>query len=178
MRRYSYPEPKLASGAAQIGNIILRKEEIPMLTRRNLVVAAALTTLAAVTWAQSPAKSVLKTSAFEINRLDDKPAKYGSKRQLFDGRTAMLDQFECHVTTVNPGDATHPPVPQAEEELVIVKDGTVEAQINGQPQRIGAGSVLFVAGGDLHGVKNVGEKPAVYYVIRWSVAGTAKTNAN
>jgi XRE family transcriptional regulator, regulator of sulfur utilization len=149
-----------------------------MLTRREWVVTAiALTTLAAVTWAQSPAKPVLKTSVFELNKTEDKPAKYGSKRQLFDGRTAMLDQLECHVTTINPGDTTHPPVPQSEEELVIVKDGTVEAQINGQPQRISAGSVLFVAGGDLHGVINVGEKPAVYYVVRWSASGMPKTNA-
>ena len=77
--------------------------------------------------AQSPTKPILKTSVYELNRIEDQSAKYGSKRQLFDGRTAMLDQLECHVTTVNPGDATHPPVPQAEEELVIVKDGTVEA---------------------------------------------------
>jgi mannose-6-phosphate isomerase-like protein (cupin superfamily) len=148
---------------------------MPMLTRRELVLAVvALTTLAAVAWAQSPVKPVLKTSVFALDKIEDKPARYGSKRQLFDGRTAMLDQLECHVTTVNPGDATHPPIPQAEDELVIVKDGTVEAQVNGQPQRIYAGSVLFVAGGDLHGVKNIGEKPAVYYVIRWSAAGMPK----
>jgi quercetin dioxygenase-like cupin family protein len=149
-----------------------------MLTRRELVsvAAVALTTLAAVTWAQSPAKAVLKTSVFELDKIEDKPAKYGSKRQLFDGRTATLEQLECHVTTVNPGDATHPPIPQAEDELVIVKEGTVEAQVNGQPQRIGAGSVLFVAGGDLHGVKNVGEKPAVYYVVRWSASGISRKN--
>ncbi len=150
-----------------------------MLTRRELVsiAAVALTTFAAVTSAQSPAKPVVKISVFELDRIEDKPAKYGSKRQLFDGRTATLDMLECHVTTVNPGEATHPPVPQAEDELVIVKDGTVEAQVNGQPQRIGAGSVLFVAGGDLHGVKNIGEKPATYYVIRWSAYGTSKKNA-
>ena len=148
-----------------------------MITRRELVVAAAaLMTFAAITWAQSPTKPILKTSVYELNRIEDQSAKYGSKRQLFDGRTAMLDQLECHITTVNPGDTTHPPVPQAEEELVIVKDGTVEAQINGQPQRISAGSVLFVAGGDMHGVKNVGEKPAVYYVVRWSASGMPKKN--
>jgi hypothetical protein len=36
----------------------------------------------------------------------------------------------------------------------------------------------FVRGdGDLHGVKNVGEIPAVFYVIRWSASGMLKTNA-
>ena len=53
---------------------------------------------------------------------------------------------------------------------MIVKEGTVEAQVNGQPQKVGPGSVIFAAGGDPHGVKNVGDVPAVYYVIRWTAA--------
>ena len=36
----------------------------------------------------------------------------------------------------------------------------------GQPQRVGPGSVLFAAADDLHGVQNVGDTPATYYVIK------------
>jgi len=49
---------------------------------------------------------------------------------------------------------------QAWDELVIVKEGTVEAQIDGKPHHFAQGSVLFQAANDLHGVKNVGDKPA------------------
>ncbi len=144
-----------------------------MFTRRELAIAsaAALTTLAAVAWAQTPAKPVIKSAVFDVNKIEAQTAKYGSKRQLFDGRTAMLAMLECHISTVNPGDATHPPRPQVDEELVIVKEGTVETQVDGQPQRVGPGSVIFAASGDPHGVKNIGDTPAIYYVIRWTVAG-------
>ena len=144
-----------------------------MLTRRELLLAAASAFIAsvAVAWAQSPAKPVLKSAAYEWDKIDAQPTKYGFKRQVFDGRTAMLDQLECHVTTVNPGQATHPPVSQPADELIIVKEGTLQAQIDGQPQPIGPGSVLFTAANDLHGVKNAGDTPATYYVIKLVAPG-------
>jgi uncharacterized cupin superfamily protein len=148
-----------------------------MVTRRELTVAAvaALTTLAAVAWAQAPAKPIVKSAVFDVNKIESQSAKYGSKRQLFDGRTTMLEMLECHISTVNPGEATHPPRPQADEELVIVKEGTLETQVDGQPQRVGPGSVIFAASGDPHGVKNIGDAPATYYVIRWTAAAAVKT---
>jgi quercetin dioxygenase-like cupin family protein len=85
--------------------------------------------------------------------------------------------LECHATTINPGEASHPPIAQGWDELVIVKEGTVEAQIDGQPQHFGSGSVLFQASGDLHGVKNVGDKPATYYVIKIVPGETGKSGA-
>ena len=146
-----------------------------MLTRRELLLSTASEFIAsvAVAWAQSPDKPALKSAAYEWNKIDVQPTKYGFKRQVFDGHTATLDQLECHVTTVNPGQATHPPVSQPADELIIVKEGTLEAQIDGQPQRVGPGSVLFTAANDLHGVKNAGDSPATYYVIKLVAPGAA-----
>ncbi|HZZ28888.1 MAG TPA: cupin domain-containing protein [Pirellulales bacterium] len=145
-----------------------------MLTKREFVfiVAVALVTFAAVTWAQSPAKPLLKSAAYDWSKTQAQANKTGFKRQFFDGPTATLEQLECHATTVNPGQATHAPVPQPADELIIVKEGTLEAQIDGQPQRVGPGSVLFTAANDLHGVQNVGDTPATYYVIKCVAAGT------
>ncbi len=143
-----------------------------MFTRRELAIAsvAVFTTLVAVAFAQTPAKPVIKTAVFDIDKIESKSAVYGSKKQLFDGRTTMLEMFECHTSTVNPGQATHPPRPQVDEELVIVKEGTLETQVDGQAVRVGPGSVIFAASGDPHGVKNAGDVSATYYVIRWTAA--------
>jgi XRE family transcriptional regulator, regulator of sulfur utilization len=51
--------------------------------------------------------------------------------------------------------------------LVIVKEGNLEVLINDEVQRAGAGSIFFFASNDLHGMRNVGDTPATYFVIRW-----------
>ena len=56
-------------------------------------------------------------------------------------------------------------------ELVIVKEGTVEALVNGKMERLGPGSVIFNASNELHAIRNVGDVPATYHVINWSSPG-------
>jgi quercetin dioxygenase-like cupin family protein len=46
---------------------------------------------------------------------------------------------------VNASDASHGAHRHADDEIVIVKEGTMEVMINGQSSTAGAGSVLFFA---------------------------------
>ncbi len=64
--------------------------------------------------------------------------------------------FECHVTTLNPGEMAHPPHQHPDEELIIVKKGTVESLVNGELKRVGPGSVIFQASNQMHSIQNVG----------------------
>ena len=114
---------------------------------------------------------------------DSAPAKLGSttvtweqiqaNRQLFRNPTATLDELEMHVTHLPPGKSPHAPHKHAEEELVILKEGTLEAMQEGKTRRLGPGAVLFQASNQLHGVKNVGDTQATYYVVRWRSPGMA-----
>lgn len=146
-----------------------------MLTRRDLLVGtlAACTTFVGITLAQSR-KPLMTSSVFDWNAIEVRTTKTGGSRDFFKGPTATLDQLECHVTTINPGEAPHPPHQHAEEELIIVKDGTIEAMQNGATKRAGPGSIVFEASNDLHGLRNVGQTPATYYVIKWFSPGTLK----
>ena len=96
----------------------------------------------------------------------------------FSGRHATLDELECHVTTLKPGATSHAPHKHPNEELVIVKEGTVEALVNGETKRAGAGSVIFNASNQLHAIRNVGDGPATYHVINWSSPGMLKKKGN
>jgi len=146
-----------------------------MITRRDLLIAtvAVGATLGAVTLGQSP-KSLMRSSVFDWNSIEVKTTKTGASRDFFKQQTANLDQLECHVTTINPGEAPHPPHQHPEEELIIVKDGTIEAMQNGTAKRVGAGSLIFEASNDLHGLRNVGPGPATYYVIKYFPPGSLK----
>jgi quercetin dioxygenase-like cupin family protein len=77
-----------------------------------------------------------------------------------------------HITTLKPGEASHPPHQHPNEELLIIREGTVEALVAGEHKRIGPGSIIFQASNQLHNIRNVGDTPATYHVINWKTAAT------
>lgn len=96
----------------------------------------------------------------------------GQRRDVFNAPTATLLELECHVTTLLPGKAAHAPHRHPWEEIIIIKEGTIEVQLNGQVQRVGPGSVLFYAPNDPHGLRNVGDTVASYHVLTWKSRDT------
>ena len=145
-----------------------------MMTRRDVFVAliAVTGTLAVVVAQQPPA--VLKSQVFDWNAMTPKENAYGSSRALVRAPTVTLDELEMHVTTLNPGQTSHAPHKHPNEELIILREGTLETLSLGEWKRVGPGSVIFNASNDLHGVKNVGTVPAVYHVVNWKTAATPK----
>jgi quercetin dioxygenase-like cupin family protein len=103
--------------------------------------------------------------------------KTGEKRQFFDSPTKTLNNLECHVSTLNVGEIAHPPHQHPEEELTIVKEGTVEVLVNGELKRAGAGSIIFQAANTLHNIKNVGTGTATYFALKWKTDKTEKAVA-
>jgi quercetin dioxygenase-like cupin family protein len=124
--------------------------------------------LALMALAQTPAppKPKLGSGVFDWNQLVVKPTKVGARRDVFDAPTATLGNLECHVTTVNPGEAPHAPHRHADEELIVIKEGTLEVMVNGVTRQAGPGSMVFFAANDFHGLRNGGTVPATYYVLR------------
>lgn len=89
------------------------------------------------------------------------------RRQILDGPSVFMDRFEVHATTLKPGMAPHPPHQHdAEEELIIVKEGQVKVTIGEESKVLGPGSVAFAEIGDMHGFENAGTTDATYYVIK------------
>jgi XRE family transcriptional regulator, regulator of sulfur utilization len=143
-----------------------------MITRRDLTVAAiAVACTACVASVASQGKPLIGASVYDWNTIPVKKTNVGEVRSFFRGPTATLDELEVHVTTLNPGEASHPPHRHQNEELVIIKEGTVEALVDGEWKRVGVGSVIFNASNHLHGLRNVGAGPATYHVINWTSPG-------
>jgi quercetin dioxygenase-like cupin family protein len=135
---------------------------------RDVAVAcsAVVLTLTAVA-AQAPAASVLGSTLFDWAALTATPNRTGEVRRVVRAPTATLDELEIHITTLKPGEESHPPHQHLNEEILIVKEGTVEALVDGQLKRGGPGSLIFQASNKLHNIRNVGTVPATYHVINW-----------
>jgi len=117
---------------------------------------------------------VMGSSIFDWTLLPVKKTEKGEVRKVLRAPTATLDELECHVTTLNPGEMAHPAHQHPDEELIIVKEGTVESLVNGELKIVGPGSVIFQAANQMHSIKNVGATPATYHVIKWNSPGMLK----
>lgn len=139
-----------------------------MIDRRDILVAAVTfgATIAVVALAQSAAKPVMHSRVFQWSDMKVEPTKVGARRGVFDAPTATLENFECHVTTLNPGEAPHAAHKHPDEELMIVKEGTLEAVQNGVTNRVEAGGIIFCASNEMHGLRNVGTNRATYFVLK------------
>ena len=144
-----------------------------MITRRDLVAAlvAAGITMACVSVAQESG-GLLDSTAWKWPDMQVKKTDVGELRSVVRQPTRTLDELEMHITTLNPRTASHPPHTHPNEEMVIVKEGTLQAHVNGKEIVVGPGSVLFYASMQPHAVQNIGDTPATYFVINWASPGT------
>jgi quercetin dioxygenase-like cupin family protein len=126
--------------------------------------ASSLATLAAQ-------KQVQKSTVYEWSTADTKPNDWGAVRQVMRTPTPTLDELEIHISTLAPGKSPHAPHQHEHEELLIVKEGTLETFQSGATRRVGPGGIIFQASNELHNVTNIGTTPATYFVIGWTIPG-------
>lgn len=115
---------------------------------------------------KSAAPGMLRSAVYPWTKLEVQPTRTGARRPVFDSMTVTCRNLECHVTTLNPGQAPHPGHRHPDEELIIVKEGVIEVTINGVVRTVGRGSVIFLASNDEHALRNPGDAPATYYIVR------------
>ena len=138
------------------------------------LLAGAVATGTVVTTARAEGTSPPAQLASGVYAWDSLPVEKtasGERRAIFDSATATVDRLETHVTTIDAGKASHAAHKHPDEELIFVREGVIEATINGVAHKAPAGSVIFYASNDLHGMRNAGEGPASYFVLRWTSPG-------
>jgi len=86
-------------------------------------------------------------------------------RHVLKGKLATGESLEVHETTLQPGGAPHPPHHHLHSEMWLIREGTVEITVNGTSYQLGPGGVGFVHSNDVHGIKNAGTTPALYFVV-------------
>lgn len=92
---------------------------------------------------------------------------FGYQRVFFQGPTAQLRSMTAGSLLLKPGQEPHPPHQHPEEEMMIVTSGTGEILVNGQKVTVGPGSMMYCEANQLHGVKNTGTEPLLFYYYKW-----------
>ena len=130
-------------------------------------IQAAAPSVVVSTYTPPKESTTLATTFVDWDSLVPTPTSAGQVRHVFDNPTVAMDKLEAHITTLNPGMESHPVHRHPWEEILLVKDGDFEFSINGRKQHAGPGAMVFLASNDPHNARNVGNRPATYYVINF-----------
>ena len=111
------------------------------------------------------AKETLPT---KVSRFKDLPVHASGQnrfRPIVEGFLHDGHPVEAHATELAPSNMPHGSHRHKHEELFLIREGAVEVTVNGKAVRLGPGGVAFITSNDEHGIKNVGDTNAHYFVI-------------
>jgi mannose-6-phosphate isomerase-like protein (cupin superfamily) len=135
---------------------------------RFLILTALSLGIVCAAAAQSPdANPLASARVFNYDDMTVKTAANGSVgRSVFNGTLATGEAVAAHETTQPAGMPPNPAHRIQHSELIVVQEGTLEFKHDGKTDRAGPGSILYVALGTMHSVRNVGDGPVKYVVIQ------------
>ena len=114
----------------------------------------------------NPGAAVLSTPrVYRFEQLAVKKNANGESRPIVSGVLPTGETVELHETSLLPGHMPHPAHKHRHSEFMFIREGTLEFDNNGTPERVGPGAVVFAASNIMHGLKNVGNTTAQYFVI-------------
>lgn len=131
--------------------------------------------LAHTLMAQTNSSEKLSFAVYDWQKMKPVTVTNGVRRAVLDGATATVDKLHCHITTLNPGEVSGAPRLHLQEEIIIVKEGTVEAVSDGQMETAGPGSVIFFQSHTVTQLRNPGKTPATYTVVYYLTPLTPKS---
>lgn len=111
------------------------------------------------------ASASMPSLALPFEKLPVKDNGKSASRQMFDGATHTGFHIDAHETQLQPGEAPHAPHHHVHEELIYVREGLMEVTISGKSQKLGPGSVAYVASNEEHGWRNIGTTKSAYFVL-------------
>jgi quercetin dioxygenase-like cupin family protein len=77
-----------------------------------------------------------------------------------------------------PGKQLQPPHQHPEEEFQYVIEGTGTWSLNGKEVPLQAGDLMYSKPGDLHGIRNSGDRPMRFFVFKWRGSAPAGGNGS
>lgn len=94
---------------------------------------------------------------------------FGDLAIYFNGATDQVGSMTAGSLRLKAGRSPHPPHQHPEEEFMVITEGNGEILVDGKMTQVGPGSMMYCAGGKIHGIFNTGTEPLLFYFYKWKV---------
>jgi (S)-ureidoglycine aminohydrolase len=91
----------------------------------------------------------------------------GGRKDFFERPTVMQKRFEMHITTLKEGLSSHDPHTHRAEEIILMIRGETEMILGDKTYKGKDGDFYYAGSNVLHGIKNIGTSPCMYYAIQF-----------
>ena len=121
--------------------------------------------------AQTPTERPLASALVRVEDAVPTRGEWGEWHRYFRGETHGTKDMVVLAITLKPGKAPHPPHQHAEEEFMILADGAGTWTLDDKEFVAKKGDVVYAAPWTMHGLKNTGNAPLTYYMVKWNNKG-------
>lgn len=98
-------------------------------------------------------------------------ADWGEMRRYFTGETFGTKDVLTAVAIVQPGKAVHRAHRHAQEEYLVLVEGSGTWSLDGKEFPAKRGDILYTEPWVYHGLTNIGTEPLVFVVVRFNSKG-------
>ena len=147
-------------------------------TKRRTMIAGILFVLAAVALAAAlparaagPQPNPLKSGVVRFDDAKANQADWGEMRRYFTGETLGTKNVLTAVAIIKPGKAVHRAHRHAEEEYLILAEGSGTWSLNGKEFPAKRGDILYAEPWVFHGLTNTGTEQLIFVVVRFNSKG-------
>jgi quercetin dioxygenase-like cupin family protein len=121
--------------------------------------------------AQPPVKRPLASAVVRAEDAAPTRGAWAEWRRYVRGETHGTTDLVVLAVTLKPGQEPHPPHRHAGEEVLILPAGAGTWHLDGKEVPARAGDVVYAAPWVMHGLKNTGDAPLTYYLVKWAGKG-------
>lgn len=112
--------------------------------------------------------SQVPSAVYSWKNLEVKKQATRESRKILEGTTTHLEYFETHATTLFPGEMPHGSHTHTDDdELILVREGTIKITTEETSKVIGPGGIALIIPGEEHGLENIGDGKAIYYIMKF-----------
>lgn len=138
---------------------------MPRLPQRYVIVAGLLLAAGFVGARARAGQAALPSTLLSYDRLPVRASGPTEIRQMLTGATHSGYRVDLHETALAAGQMPHAAHHHVHEEMLLIREGTLEVTVKGRTERLGPGSTVYIASNEEHGWKNVGSTQAKYFVL-------------